>query len=101
MNFKKCYPLTDRTKSRDAVASKKHNLNQLCFLTLVWFVSTKIVVLVRPTPEGMGGAKTASRNVLEAVSNSSLSVTPVSTNCRTPSDTVEPILYRGESTACT
>ena len=23
MNFKKCYPLTDRTKSRDAVASKK------------------------------------------------------------------------------
>ena len=27
MNFKKCYPLTDRTKSRDAVASKKlHSL---------------------------------------------------------------------------
>ena len=67
-------------------------------LTLVWLESTKMVVLVSPTPDSIGGARTASRNVFEAVSDSSLSVTPVSTNCLTPGDTREPILNIGDET---
>ena len=66
--------------------------------TLVWLESTKMVVLVWPTPDRMGGARTASRKVLLTVSISILSVAPVSTNCLVPSDTVEPRLNRGEDT---
>ena len=83
------------------------------YITLVWLESTKMVVLVSPTPAAMGAARTASRNGLEAVSSSSLSVTPevdqcynvdtpchppVSANCLTPSDTEEPMLNRGDAT---
>ena len=57
-----------------------------------------MVVLVSPSPRGMGGARTASRNVLLTVSLSRLSVRPVSTNCLTPELTGTPRLNMGEDT---
>ena len=46
MNFKKCYPLTDRTKSRDAVASKKENYKALLELAIVLFRSATQCLLL-------------------------------------------------------
>ena len=66
-------------------------------LTLVWLVSTNMLVVVSPTPCPMGGEMMASRNVLFTASCSRVSVAPVSANCLTPSDTVEPILNKGEA----
>lgn len=60
-----------------------------------------MVVLVSPSPTGMGGARTASRNVLLTVSLSRTSVRPVSANCFTPGLTGSPRLKRGEDTEWT
>ena len=70
-------------------------ITRLWFVTLVWFESTKMVVFATPTPWLMGGARTLSRKVLLAASSSSTEVCPLSTNCRTPSDTGRPSWYSG------
>ena len=47
MNFKKCYPLTDRTKSRDAVASKNHKKFSCIFVRLPKVINSKKIVAER------------------------------------------------------
>ena len=53
-------------------------------------------VVVFPAPCSTGGATMVSNMVVLPNSLSRTSASPVSTNCRTPSDTTEPTLKRGE-----
>ena len=62
--------------------------------TLVLFPSRNIVVEVLPAPPVIGGAMKASRKLLVAASLSSWLLSPVSTNCLTPSPATDPTLNR-------